>query len=436
MATDDLRVRWLSLQLEVRSAGRACWLTLRALVIQIGVEDWRRTSVKVLYVSPYPPATDGIGNYTWVLAGALREAGAEVRVVVPWWISGAPGEVIGSLGPGGKEYARLSALVAEVSPDVIHIQFAIAAFGTRTIALLRWLHELRRDLQIPVVATLHEFTRESRILPLAGQMVYRYVVRNCDQLIVHTDIALNAVVTRLGAADARVAVIPHPTGPVPTATSSCEELRSRFSLGDARVLLAFGFIHVDKGLDDLVQALGILRQTDPAAVEGVMLVVAGTVRSRRGVFRAFELRDRLHLLRVLRLARRSGLLEHVRLTGYVADGDIAGWFSMAEAVVLPYRRIEQSGVASLARSLGAPVLSSTAGGLAEQFAGSKWTFPPGSPGDLARSLGLFLSACRPEREVAPVVGHVDDLSSITTRTLGLYRAVISAREQGKGCHVA
>jgi glycosyltransferase involved in cell wall biosynthesis len=226
--------------------------------------------------------------------------------------------------------------------------------------------------------------------------------------------------------ESKVTVIRHPSVRPQTATVSGEDLRSRFGLGDAKVMLAFGFIHVDKGLDDLVRALGLLRESGCAALDEYVLVVAGAVRPRHGVFRAFEVRDRLHFYRVMRLAQRKRIRDRLVLTGYVPVGEVASWFDLAEMVVLPYRRIEQSGVASLANSFEVPVLASTAGGLAEQFAGSRWSFPPHAPAQLAETLRRFLEATPAERMGLPTVKHPDSLATVVASTLELYRTVIAA----------
>jgi glycosyltransferase involved in cell wall biosynthesis len=381
--------------------------------------------VKVLYLSPYPPAHDGIGNYTWTLATTMRRAGVDFGVVVPRRAAGSPPEILGAINAGGQEYAKLRSTVAQWNPDIIHVQFAIAAFGSRTGALMRRIDALRRDLKIPIIVTLHEFTRESALLPIAGRALYRRVVSHCDQVIVHTDMAMNAVVDRFGVPKNRVTVIPHPSTRPPVVTASCDELRLRFGLDDARVMLAFGFIHVDKGLDDLVRALGILRRAGCAQLDDYVLVVAGAVRPRQGFFRAFEMRDKLHFYRVMRLARRNGVRDRLVLTGYVPVGEVATWFSLADVVVLPYRRIEQSGVASLARSFPVPVLASTAGGLPEQFAGSSWSFPPRAPARLAQTLERFMEATPAERMPPRTNDSADELAAVVARTMELYRTVIA-----------
>jgi glycosyltransferase involved in cell wall biosynthesis len=380
--------------------------------------------MRVLYVSPYPPTHDGIGDYTHALANAVRDAGNDVAVIVPRKVSEAPPEVVGALAPVWWKSARLRSVVSQWNPDVIHLQFAVAAFGTRTFALMRLLDAVRRDLKVPVVVTLHEVTRESAELLGVGTVLFRWIASHCDHLIVHTDISSKSL-TKLVGPESTIAVIPHPVMQPHAATSSRDELRDRFGLGDARVLLTFGFIRVDKGLGDLIKALTILRKARPEALDGVRLVVAGAVRRRSGLFRAFEARDWLHFSQVLRQARRNSLEGHLVRTGYVPTGEVAAWFGVADGVVLPYRRIEQSGVVSIAHALNVPVLASTAGGLAEQCAGSPWTFPPRSPDKIAEILDHFLAATSAERAGFWSAQGTDDIASVAARTVEFYRKAMT-----------
>jgi glycosyltransferase involved in cell wall biosynthesis len=390
--------------------------------------------MKILYVSPYPPAEDGIGTYTCCLAQAVRERGHDIRVVVPHPVPSATTDVLGAIDLRGSESAELREMIAKWDPDVVHVQFAVAAFGTRTLTLLRWLGALRHDIAVPVVATLHEVTSDTALLRAAGRIIYRRLVARCEQVIVHTHTAHGALIRIGGIPNSKAVVIPHPSARPPAGESTPQDLRRRFNLGDARILLAFGFIHVDKGLDDLVRALKILRRTGAARLDNVRIVVAGAVRPRQGLFRVFEFRDRLYRASVLRQARRASVSQYLALTGYVPEDDVTAWFEAAEAVVLPYRRTEQSGVAGLANAFAVPVLASTVGGLGEQFAGSQWTFPPRAPQCLARVLGAFLAVGPPDRTQL-TLEHPSDLASVITATLELY-STVRRRAAREGSFVA
>ena len=232
----------------------------------------------------------------------------------------------------------------------------------------------------------------------------------------------------VGTPAAMVSIVPHPDTKPPRVISSPDDLRRRFNLGDKELLLAFGFIHVDKGLGDLIEALGILRRSAPRSLDGIRLVVAGEVRPRTGLFRVFELRDKLHFARVLRHSHRAGLDHTLVLTGYVPEDDVAGWFKAAIGVVLPYRRTEQSGVASLANAFGVPVLASKVGGLAEQYGSSPWLFSPCNPQELANVLARFAAAAPQERVLSAGPRTAAEMETVLEATLSIYRVAAAASE--------
>jgi glycosyltransferase involved in cell wall biosynthesis len=384
--------------------------------------------VKILFVSPFPPSKDGIGKYTQTFMTAVRAAGHEARVIVPRVHPGHPDDVIGVLSAAGRmDLAALRDTAVEWSADLIHVQFAVAAFGTRTRALLSWLELVRATTSIPVVVTMHEVTRDTALLRSLGRSVYGKLSKLCDHVIVHTEAARAVLTGPVRMPAAAVSVIAHPDFEQPRVVSSPAQLREQFDLGDKELLLAFGFIHVDKGLGDLITALSILRRSGTPPLDGVRLVIAGAVRPRLSVFRVFELRDRMHFARVLRRSRRAGLDDIVVLTGYVPEDDVAGWFESAVGVVLPYRRTEQSGVAGLANSFGVPVLASKVGGLAEQYASSPWLFSPCNPQDLAGVLARFIATSPQHRALPGGTRATAEMACVLDATLGIYRVALQPR---------
>src|SRR5215469_15614442 len=140
--------------------------------------------MRVLFVSPYPPAVDGIGDYTSRLAVAVRGCGHDVRVVLPRRGAGGTPDVLGAIGGRlSGQAASVRRDIARFSPDLVHVQFAVAAFGTRTLVLLRWVKALRHELNVPVVITMHEVTRDTALLRAPGRALYRAIARKCDLII-------------------------------------------------------------------------------------------------------------------------------------------------------------------------------------------------------------------------------------------------------------
>ncbi|GAA2723335.1 glycosyltransferase [Actinocorallia aurantiaca] len=351
--------------------------------------------MRILHIGPYPPARDGIGVYTRTLAGALTARGHETAVVSARPHPSSPPEVMAALGD-----PALPEKTARFRPDVVHLQFAVPAFGPRTPAVLRLLDAL----DAPVVATLHEAARDLALLRAPGRMLYRRLTDRCAALVVHTRDAQRA-------AGPKAVLIPHFCAPPPPPATTPDALRERFGLGSAPVLLAFGFIHVDKGLDVLVDALRSLQAP-------VTLVVAGTVRGRTGPFRLMELRDHLHERGVRASIRRHGLENRVVFTGYVPDEEVAAWFAAADVAVLPYRKAAQSGVAHLALAMNVPVVATGVGGLRELFGSS--TVPPGDAEAFAKAVTEALDGGG-----SPSPGVPPGPEEVAARTEALYEKVLA-----------
>ena len=267
---------------------------------------------------------------------------------------------------------------------------------------------------------MHEVTRDTALLRGFSYSLCGKLARLCDHVIVHTNAASDALTGRVGVPAAAVSVVVHPEIRPSSVVSSLAYLRQQFDLGDHELLLAFGFIDVDKGLGDLITALSILRKSGAAPLDRLRLVIAGAVRPRLGLFRAFELRDWIYLARVLHRSGRAGLDDIVVLTGYVPEGDIVGWFCAAVGVVLPYRGTGQSGVANLVNAFGVPVLARKVGGFAGQYASSPWLFSPRNSQELAGVLADFLSTPAQGRVISAGSRGEADLTTVLDATVGIY----------------
>ena len=134
-------------------------------------------------------------------------------------------------------------------------------------------------------------------------------------------------------------------------------------------LLFFGFVRPYKGLDVLIDALGLLRN------KSVHLTVVGEFWGGRK-----ELEGQIQQL---------GLQNRVELVPrYVTDQETAEYFARADVLVLPYRSATGSGVLGIAYYYGKPVIVSRVGGLADMVEENQTGLivPPGSPEALAEAI--------------------------------------------------
>jgi glycosyltransferase involved in cell wall biosynthesis len=139
--------------------------------------------------------------------------------------------------------------------------------------------------------------------------------------------------------------------------------------GAACRLLFFGTIRPYKGLEDLVEAFGLLPP------EFTLTVVGET-------WEGWTLPAGL-----IAASPAAGRITFVNR--YVADAEVDAFFAGADLVVLPYRRSSASGPLHIAMSHGLPVVVTAVGGLveaAERYSGTTFV-PAASPGALAEAIG-------------------------------------------------
>jgi glycosyltransferase involved in cell wall biosynthesis len=97
----------------------------------------------------------------------------------------------------------------------------------------------------------------------------------------------------------------------------------------------------------------------------------------------------------------NGLIEELGLTdvvdrriGYIPEEEVELYFKSTDVLVLPYRRIFQSGVLLLAYNFGVPVVVSDAGSLPEEVVEGQtgYVFRCGSPPDLAAQIRRYFES--------------------------------------------
>ena len=274
---------------------------------------------------------------------------------------------------------RVALLARRLDPDVVHLHC------THSIALLYLT--LMRWLGLPLVATAHVVTPHE---PLRFQRaIYGRIHRLAHRVIAHSEVDRGRLRDELAVPDERMAVIPHGEyGFFETGGEPVDRQAARRGLGlepQSEVALFFGFIREYKGLDLLLEAWPAVAASRPAA----RLVVAGDpVRLAPARRRELEAR-----------ARDLGAVSRFE---YVPFAEVRRYFAAADLLVMPYRRISQSGVLYLALALGLPVVATRVGALPEMLrdGDSALLVPPESPPALAEAVRRALGDADLRRHLA------------------------------------
>jgi glycosyltransferase involved in cell wall biosynthesis len=279
--------------------------------------------------------------------------------------------------------------------DVVHIQWLpVQPLDARMLPARR-----RAGAPRPLLITAHDvLPREPRPGQLAGQ---RRLYERMDAVVVHSQHGAARLTDEVGVDPAHVHVIRHgaltPWQGLPAAPLPVELART-----EGPVVLFFGLLRPYKGIDLLLRAW--------EGVADAELWIVGMPRMD---------------VRALRAASPP----RVRwVTRYVGDGELHAIMQRASLAVLPYREIDQSGVAFTALGAGLPTLVSDVGGFPElAAAGAAATFPAGDESALARELQRLLSAPEELRAMseAAATARAGEYSwdRIAARTIALYRAL-------------
>ncbi len=227
---------------------------------------------------------------------------------------------------------------------VVHFHFFHGA--TEELMLLA----LAKTYGRKIVVTVHDVESFAGTGAPASGIVSK-IYGLADKFIVHNSVSRRELIKALHADPAKINVIPHGNylSSIHNVPTAAEAKKSLGIEAGQKVVLFFGQIKEVKGLDLLFKAMPAVA----GAVPGVVLLVAG--RPWKNDFDKYqELIDRLEISGRCRL--------HIR---FIPDDEVSTFYAAADVVVLPYRRIYQSGVVLLAMSYGKAVVVSDLPGMTE-----------------------------------------------------------------------
>lgn len=235
---------------------------------------------------------------------------------------------------------------------------------------------LARLFGLRAITTVHdvEAFKPGGKSPLLQRITYGL----CSRLVVHNKVSSAELIARCGIDETMIRVVPHGSylGLIPPAIDRRLAREILDLPQDENIILFFGQIKEVKGLDLLIEAFAQIR----GHIGATRLVIAGKVW-KDDFSRYQDLIDSHALTEVISL--------HIR---YIPDDEIAAYYSAADIVVLPYRKIYQSGVLLMAMSYGIPVLASDLPGMSEVISNGEngYLFRTGDANDLAIQLTAAL----------------------------------------------
>jgi glycosyltransferase involved in cell wall biosynthesis len=347
--------------------------------------------MSVAFVGTYGPRRCGIATFTADLARAVagdrRASPVVLAVTDPAGQYQYPAEVRFEIRQNVKaDYARAAEFVNYSNVRLVCIQHEYGIFGGDDGGyLLDFVYALR----VPAVVTLHTVLKR----PSENQAaIVRKMWERCAQLVVMSQIAKELLATSYGVSGSKVRIIPHGI-PVLDRRSDRQALKAEFGVAARRLLLTFGLLSRNKGIETVIRALPALVRRFPDVMYFVVGATHPVIIRREGeAYRTLLERE----------AEKLGVRDHVAFRGqFVADEELHRYLQAADVFVSPYLNEAQvtSGALSYAMGAGAAVVSTPYWHAQELLAGGRGRlFPFNDHEALSHTLlELFSSPAELER---------------------------------------
>jgi len=298
---------------------------------------------KIAFLGDYLPRKCGIATFTTDLRCSIAAEFPAVQcLVVPVNdIAGGydyPGEVRFEIAEQDlPSYLRAADFLNITGVDVVCVEHEFGIFGgpagSHVLALLR-------ELRMPIVTTLHTILRE----PNTDQRrVMRELIRHSTRLVVMAERGRELLREVYQAPAAKIDLIPHGIPDMPFADPNY--FKDEFGVAGRQVLLTFGLLSPNKGIEFALRALPEIIREFPS----VVYIVLGQTHPNL-------IRDEgeAYRLSLERLAKDLGVQRHVVFFNrFVELDELMRFIGAADIYLTPYLTEAQITSGTLAYAFGA-----------------------------------------------------------------------------------
>jgi len=298
---------------------------------------------RIAFVGNYLPRECGIATFTTDLCNALTEEFGTGRIFAipvndPDSSYGYPEQVRLELSQEDiGSYERAAEFLNFNGNDLVCLQHEYGIFGG---SAGRYILTLLRKLKMPLVTTLHTVLRE----PDANQrIVLEAIAQLSDRLVVMSELAAQLLRDVYAVPGGKIDVIPHGVPDLPFMDPNY--FKDKFGTEGKSVLLTFGLLSPNKGIENVIRALPAILARHPDVVYIVSGVTHPHIRRREGERYRESLQE---------LAKQLCVSDHLILNNrFVSAEELVEHVGAADIYITPYRQEAQVVSGTLAIALGA-----------------------------------------------------------------------------------
>lgn len=300
--------------------------------------------MRICFISTYPPIECGIATYTQYLTWALRRKQLHVYIVSHYGGSGR--NVFEAFDyEDGDLASKAFSMITRLSPDLVHIQHEFGLFGKQKGVSLTPLYLQLKMVGIPTVTTLHTVLENHSY---EESIILSYLVNYSDGVIIHESYQYEILKKLVSPENlSKVQIIPHGARDVRPIKNAKAILGINPS---TKVILMIGYFAPHKGFEDIIDLWPRIYERLERMGEDVLLIIAGKVRTLAQIEYGNMLFNKINL---------SSHRDKIRvIRGQISQQSFDTVICAADVVVLPYKRVSQSGILAHCLAFGKPVVIS------------------------------------------------------------------------------
>ena len=295
---------------------------------------------QIAFLGNHLPRQCGIATFTADLSGAIAAEFSNTDCFVV------------AMNDAGKQYAYPPRVRFEVAEsdigsyrgaaeflnankiDVVSVQHEYGIFGGQAG---NYLLTILRNLRMPIVTTVHTMLGKPDSMQ---RRAMNEIVRLSKRLVVMSAHGAALLHNVHGVPKDKIDIIPHGIPSVPVAGRSKKQL----GIEGKSVILTFGLLSPDKGIEHVIDALPAILTRNPNTVYVVLGATHPHIKERYGESYRESLERRAQELGV-----ESSVIFHNRFVGH---GELVKFLAAADIYVTPYLKPEQSTSGTLAYAVG------------------------------------------------------------------------------------
>lgn len=379
---------------------------------------------KIAVIGNYSPRQCGIATFTTDLSQALaRELPSEENLIniamddIPEGYE-YPHQVKFRVRQNVKsDYFWAADYLNAQQYDAAIVQHEYGIFGGEDGAHI--LHMIK-NLKMPVITNLHTVLEN----PTAGQRrVMEGLAKYSDRLLVMSKKAFDILTKVYGIDREMIAFIPH--GVPDTSFKAPGLYNELFGLTKKDIILTFGLLGPDKGIESMIKAMPAIVKEHPNVVYLILGQTHPHIIKRTGDVYRQELQA---------LVSRLGMENHVVFhNSFVELGMLVQYIQTSKIYAIPYLKKEQitSGTLSYALGVGAAVVSTPFWHAEELLADGRGVLVPfNSTEDMAKEINYLLSHDH-EREMMRFKSYQYGRSMVWTEVAKTHLSLISEIKERK-----